>query len=104
VFVLYPIKTSPGWGPSSDKPFRLDSRAGTGGSGVQLPRDLPVGELALLAVPRELAEKSKEPLDPAWLKPAAPGVVRVEGTIHTYPVEKYSALHRYQVDRTAKGL
>jgi hypothetical protein len=85
--------------------IRLDPSDAERRAGVQLPRDLPEGEISLLAVPRELAKRSKEPVDPAWLGPTpAKGVILVKGSIHTYPVEKHSALHRYQVDQTDKGL
>jgi hypothetical protein len=68
------------------------------------PKGVPVGELAVLGVPRELAEKSEQLPDPAWLHDPAAGIVRVAGAIHTNPVEKHSALHQYELRVGAAGL
>jgi len=72
--------------------------------GYLLPPELPRGKLAMLGVARALAEKAKDAPDPAWLKPSTPGVVRVTGTIHTLPVQRHSAVHRYRLDKTDSGL
>lgn len=88
-----------------DKGVLLDPRtAERHSSQVRLPRGLPMGRLTLLGVPRALAEQSKNAPDPAWLKDAVPGVVRVTGVIHHYPVERSSALHRYHLEKTDAGL
>ena len=67
-------------------------------------KGLPTGKLSLLGVPRALAEKSKNAPDPVWLADATPGVVRFTGVIHNYPVEKHSALHQYELEKTDGGL
>src|SRR5260370_29300440 len=70
-----------------EKGILLDPRTAERHSGqVRLPRGLPMGQLSLLGVPRTLAEKSKNAPDLAWLKDVVPGVVRVTGVIHHYPV------------------
>src|SRR5207302_8838317 len=61
-------------------------------------------ELALLAVPRQLSEKSNEALDPSWLKPAPPPIVPLFPYTTLFRSERSSALHRYRVDKTEDGL
>jgi len=88
-----------------EKGLFLDPKTAEQAGQVRLPyAGLPKGDLSLLGVPRALAEKSKNSPDPAWLKEAVPGVVRVSGVIHNNPVQKHSAAHRYQLDKTADGL
>src|SRR5262249_41091384 len=88
-----------------EKGFLLDPTTAGQSGHVRLPgKGLPTGKLSLLGVPRALAEKSKNAPDPAWLTDPAPGVVRVSGIIHHYPVEKSSALHQYEPEKPDDGL
>lgn len=58
-----------------------------------------VGErLAVLAVPRAVAEKAKGRADPAWLEPSASGVVRV-GELVTVPNVYPDRVFRYRLDK-----
>jgi hypothetical protein len=62
-----------------------------------------VGErLAVLAVPRAVAEKAKGRADPAWLEPSAAGVVRVGGVL-TISYQYSRPVPRYRLDKTDKG-
>jgi hypothetical protein len=65
---------------------------------------LPVGDVSILLVPRAVAEKAGKSPNPAWLGDGVPGIVRVAGAIHTNPIEKHSAEHRYELKPTADGL
>jgi hypothetical protein len=65
---------------------------------------LPVGRLSLLGVPRGLVGESRASPDPSWLDGRAPGVVRVTGVIHHYPVQKSQALHQYKLEKVEDGL
>jgi hypothetical protein len=65
---------------------------------------LPEGRLSLLGVPRGLVGEGRASPDPAWLEGGAPGVVRITGVIHHYPVEKSHAVHHYQLSKTDAGL
>lgn len=65
---------------------------------------LPVGRLSLLGVPRGLVGEGRASPDPAWLEGGTPGVVRVAGVIHHYPVEKSRALHQYKLEKVDDGL
>lgn len=71
---------------------------------VRLPPGLPEGQLSLLAVPRGLVGEGRAAPDPAWLESHPPGVVRVTGLIHHYPVEKSRVLHRYKLEEGDDGL
>ena len=95
-----------------EKGFLLDPKTADPSGDVRLPYKgtnpsdslLPVGKLSLLGVPRALANKSKNGPDLAWLTEAPPGVVRVTGVIHHYPVEKSATLHLYELEKTNEGL
>jgi hypothetical protein len=83
----------------------LDPKSADQAGYVQVPsKGLPTGKLALLGVPRALAEKNRNEADPAWLTDGPPGVVLVAGVIHHYHVQKAETLHPYQLDKTATGL
>lgn len=71
---------------------------------VRLPPGLPEDQLSLLAVPRGLVGEGRAAPDPAWLEGHPPGVIRVTGLIHHYPVEKSRVLHRYKLEMEDDGL
>jgi hypothetical protein len=97
VFVLYA-------NGDIEKGVFLDPKTAGESGQVRLPKGLPEGKLSLLGVPRTLADKSKNSPDPAWLRAPPPGVVRVTGVIHHYPVEKHYALHQYELVRADDSL
>lgn len=106
VFVIYPIRAVKQKEGKPDQGMWLidPATAERENEAVVLPHDLPEGELGLVAVPRALAEKRKGRPDPTWLDSTEPGIVRIAGSIKTWRVEKYSAVHRYRLDKTEEGL
>jgi hypothetical protein len=97
IFILYANE-------DIEKGFFLDPKTAGQSGNVRLPTGLPEGKLSLLGVPRTLAEKSKKSPDPAWLRAPPPGIVRVTGVIHHYPVERSSAVHQYELEKADDGL
>ena len=98
VFVVYRIKAGDPWATG----IRVDPT-----TAKIVPADtdveLPFWEgLAVLAVPRALAEQTKGAPDPAWLELGAPGVVRVPG-VFSIPSVYRDVVLRYRLDKTDNG-
>jgi len=72
------------------------------GSGFECPTDGRV--FVVLAVPRATAEKAKGKPDPGWLKPTAPGVIRVAQPLKapSRPPTRDVTLN-YRLDKTPAG-
>ena len=97
VFVVYAIKADDPWATG----IRVDPSTGkliAANTELEWPW---MDQVAVLAVPRALAEKKQTP-DPAWLESSAPGVIRIPGAFWAGHVYRTVVL-RYQLEKTAKG-
>jgi hypothetical protein len=96
VFVLYLIKEDNPWATG----IRVDpTTAKMVAANTEFEWSL--GQAAILAVPRTVAEKKKTP-DPAWLESSTPGVIRIPESF--FPPHVYRrAVLRYQLQKTDKG-